>query len=85
MATVHAAGDRTTADPCHIHEFKSLADLLGMPESERCRVLGMTPRQWAECSKPGAEGGIAPHQLRRMSYAIGLMRRAAANLAAPVA
>lgn len=67
-----------------IRELDALANTLGMPEAERRNILGLNAgdyRAW----QAGTAGQAAPELLRRLGYALPLLRRMAAHtpLASP--
>lgn len=90
-AATRAAGGfgRPRAGESHLAdayaEFIDLADRLGMPEDERCGVLGLDRHGWPGRPAPLGAGGqhVDPAFVRRLGYALPLMRRLVANLAAP--
>lgn len=64
-----------------VQELDQLANELGMPNAERYGILGLSGgayRSWQvgiiDIGEP-----VAPELLRRLSYALRLMRRMAAN------
>ena len=62
-------------------ELDGLADLLGMPNPERCGILGLTGsvyRLWYNGSMR-AEILITAELVRRLGYALPLMRRMASH------
>ncbi len=64
-----------------VRELDGLADLLGMPNQERCGILGLTGsayRLWYSGSMR-AEILITAELLRRLGYALPLMRRMASH------
>lgn len=70
-----------------VQELDQLADELGMPNAERHSILGLSGgayRSWrvglVDIGEP-----VAPELLRRLSYALRLMRRMVANKSMPVA
>ncbi len=67
-----------------IQELDRLAFMLGMPESERLSVLGLSQsayKAWFS-GTAGADAEVAPELTRRLDYVLPLMRRMAANLPA---
>jgi len=65
-----------------VQELDELANELGMPNAERRSILGLSDgayRSWGvglfDIGAP-----IAPELIRRLSYALPLMRRMAANM-----
>jgi len=65
-----------------IQEMDRLAFMLGMPESERQSVLGLSESAYKTWQSGAAdpEAAIAPELARRLAYVLPLMRRMAANL-----
>lgn len=63
-------------------EFDKLATTLGMPEVERRSILGLTESAYHAWRSGTVDlaAPIAPEFLRRLGYALPLMRRMAANL-----
>ena len=62
-------------------ELDELANLLGMPNAERCSILGLSRdayRYWHD-GDVNAAAPVAPELIRRLNYALPLMRRMAAN------
>lgn len=73
-----------TAVTAAIQEMDRLAFMLGMPESERQSVLGLSQsvyKAW-HSGAVGPEAEVAPELARRLAYVLPLMRRMAANLPA---
>lgn len=65
-----------------IRELDDLANVLCLPDQERRDILGLsgsTYRLW-QSGLHTAVGLVAPELTRRLSYALPLMRRMAANL-----
>jgi hypothetical protein len=65
-----------------IRELDGLANLLGLPNQERCGILGLTGsayRLWYSGSMR-AELLITAELVRRLGYALPLMRRMAAHM-----
>lgn len=66
-----------------LREFSNLANAIGMPDSERRSVLGLT----AASAHHWEFGPVEPNEteppalVRRLGYALPLMRRMAANVA----
>ncbi len=64
-----------------VQELDALADTLRMPNTERCSILGLNfdaYRSWHD--RDGDVAAIAaPELVRRLNYALPLMRRMAAN------
>ncbi len=68
-----------------VRELDELADTLGMPNAECCSILGLSRsayRSWF-LGEVDASTVAAPELVRRINYALPLMRRMAANM--PVA
>ena len=66
-----------------VQELDDLADLLGLPSRERCGILGLTGsayRLWYAGSMR-TEILITAELVRRLGYALPLMRRMAAHTA----
>lgn len=64
-----------------VQELDGLANLLGLPNQERCGILGLTRsayRLWYSGSMR-AEILITAELVRRLGYALPLMRRMAAH------
>ncbi len=69
-----------------VRELDSLANLLGLPSQERCGILGLTGsayRLWYTGAMR-AEILISAELVRRLGYALPLMRRMAAHTSAGV-
>ena len=65
-----------------VQELDELANTLGMPVAERCSILGLSGgayRSWCDADVDFA-ATVAPELIRRLSYALPLMRRMAANM-----
>lgn len=64
-----------------VQELDALADTLRMPNAERCSILGLNCdayRSWHDRDGDVAEIA-APELVRRLNYALPLLRRMAAN------
>jgi len=65
-----------------VQELDELANELGMPKAERRSILGLSDcayrSWWVGLFDTGTP--IAPELIRRLSYALPLMRRMAANM-----
>lgn len=64
-----------------IRELDGLADALSLPDDERCGILGLSGsvyRLW-QSGLGAMAGSTSPELVRRLSYALPLMRRMAAN------
>lgn len=64
-----------------VQELDALADTLRMPNTERCGILGLNfdaYRSWYDCDINMA-ATAAPELVRRLNYALPLMRRMVAN------
>jgi len=70
-----------------VQELDELADELNLPDEERRKILGLSDGAYRLWRRGMVEIGApaSPELIRRLSYALPLMRRMAANLpAAPV-
>jgi len=66
-----------------VRELDNLANVLCLPDQERCDILGLSGsayRLW-QSGLHSVLGSVAPELARRLSYALPLMRRMAANMA----
>lgn len=64
-----------------VQELDLLASTLGFPDQERCGILGLnggTYRSW-QSGKTRTDSKITAELVRRLSYALPLMRRMAAH------
>lgn len=64
-----------------VQELDLLANTLGFPDQERCGILGLngdTYRSW-QSGKTRMEAPITAELVRRLSYALPLIRRMAAH------
>lgn len=63
-------------------EFDKLATMLGMPDVERRSILGVTESAYLAWRSGDVDlaAPVAPAFVRRLGYALPLMRRMAANL-----
>ena len=68
-------------------EFMAIADHLDMPVEERRGVLGVSAELWNQVVtlRGGATLLEGPQYIRRLGYAVPLMRRTLANRGAPSA
>lgn len=67
--------------PALLQEFEGLGDMLQMPRSERCGILNVPESAYA-ATLAGQVGDSAPapaELMRRMVYAVSIMRRMVAN------
>jgi len=65
-----------------VRELDGLASMLGMPDTERCSILGLSRdayRSW-HGGDVDAATPVPPELTRRLNYALPLMRRMAANM-----
>jgi hypothetical protein len=65
-----------------VQELDELANMLGMPVTERCSILGLSGgayRSWCDGDVDTAMVA-APELVRRLNYALPLLRRMAANM-----
>jgi len=56
-------------------EFRSLADRLDMPDSERAGIMGVSVETWPVWSAAGQGPERLAEYRRRLEYALPLMRR----------
>ena len=67
-----------------IRELDDLADVLCLPDQERCDILGLNGNTYClwQSGLHTVEGSVAPELARRLSYALPLLRRMAAHMSA---
>lgn len=66
-----------------VRELDNLANVLCLPDQERCGILGLSESTyWLwQSGLHSVVGSVVPELARRLSYALPLMRRMAANRA----
>jgi hypothetical protein len=65
-----------------VQEMDELADALGVPNAERCSILGLSASAYRAWNSGEIDAVVIapPALIRRIGYALPLMRRMAANM-----